>query len=376
MSPTTRIQVRNFWENAAFIANSFVFLFIGLKIDITELSVLWKPTALAIIAVLLSRMIVIYSLSWLGKAIPFKWNHVLFWGGLKGAISLALALSLPLALGIPLRTQIQNMAFGVVLFSILVQGFTMEPVVTKLRLTERSEIREEYERRHARAVASRAAYNHLMRMHQEGFFSDYTWEQLAPLLEDHAKNLANAVKDILEYDPKVAAEELYTARNESLRAEKSALLNLLSDGIITEETYSQIVRNIDEQLSQRETDWIDYIKSQTITHEDITKIMAAVVQVQDSENAINALHKAKIYVSRLSSAGGFLKRGNVTLIIALKEGQEALAIKTLSQNCKKRVEYLASPIEGSPFQMPVSTPITVGGATVFTLYIERYEEFQ
>ena len=376
MSPTTRIQVRNFWENAAFLANSIVFLLIGLKIDITELSLLWQPTILAIIAVLLSRLIVVYSFSFLGKNMPFKWNHVLFWGGLKGAISLALALSLPIALGVETQIKLQNMAFGVVLFSILIQGLTMELLVTKLHLTEKSEIHEEYERRHARAVAARAAYEHLQSMHKEGFFSDYTWSQLSPLLQDHAKTLANAVKDILEYDPKVAAEELYTARNESLRAEKIALLNLLSDGIITEETYTHLVRNIDEQLSQRETDWFHYIKAQFLPEKQITKVMTAVVQVQDSENAIQALNKAKIQVTRFSSAGGFLRRRNVTLLIGLSDGEEILANKILSESCKKRVEYLASPIEGSPFQMPASTPVTIGGATIFTLKVERYEEFQ
>jgi uncharacterized protein YaaQ len=64
------------------------------------------------------------------------------------------------------------------------------------------------------------------------------------------------------------------------------------------------------------------------------------------------------------------------LLIGLSDGEEILANKILSESCKKRVEYLASPIEGSPFQMPASTPVTIGGATIFTLKVERYEEFQ
>jgi hypothetical protein len=38
------------------------------------------------------------------------------------------------------------------------------------------------------------------------------------------------------------------------------------------------------------------------------------------------------------------------------------------------VEYVSTPLEGSPFHLPLSTPVTIGGATVFTLQVEHYEE--
>jgi len=133
MSPTTRILAFNFWEYAAFLANSFVFLLIGLQIDLNVLLTDWNAILWAILAVLVARAASIYGLSWIGSGVPMRYKHILYWGGLRGAISLALALSLPASLG-DQRTVIQSMAFGVVLFTLLIQGSTMKPSNLKLNM--------------------------------------------------------------------------------------------------------------------------------------------------------------------------------------------------------------------------------------------------
>lgn len=68
----------------------------------------------------------------LGEKIPLRWQHVAVWGGLRGALALALALSLTTAF--PYREQILNLTFGVVTFSILAQGLTMRPLLRILRI--------------------------------------------------------------------------------------------------------------------------------------------------------------------------------------------------------------------------------------------------
>ena len=97
-----------------------------------------------------------YGLGWfnnrLTEPIPCRWLHVLNWGGLRGAIALALALSLPAALG-PDRESMRVMAFGVVLFTLLVQSTTMRPLLRRLGISTRNPIQVEYETRHARMVA-------------------------------------------------------------------------------------------------------------------------------------------------------------------------------------------------------------------------------
>ncbi len=107
----------------------------------------------------------------------------------------------------------------------------------------------------------------------------------------------------------------------------------------------------------------------------INRLMAAVIQEQDLEDATNALQKLGMTVERLSSTGGFLGRRNCTMLIGLASGQEAAAVAALHRVCRRRVEYVATPMEGSPLPFPSPTPITVGGATIFVMDIERYEEY-
>ncbi len=107
----------------------------------------------------------------------------------------------------------------------------------------------------------------------------------------------------------------------------------------------------------------------------VNRLMAAVVQDQDAENAIQALTRLGLSITRLPSTGGFLGRRNTTLLVGLHEEQIQLAVRALNKSCRRRVEYVATPLEGSPIPFPAPTPITVGGATIFALEVERYEEF-
>jgi len=125
LSARGRRFVVAFWEFAAFVANSFVFLMIGLS-----LAKVHAHSALALAAeialALAGRALAIYPLCvpfalsrW---RIPLRQQHFLWWAGLRGALALALALSLPEAT--PYRDEILVGAFGVVAFSSLVQGLT------------------------------------------------------------------------------------------------------------------------------------------------------------------------------------------------------------------------------------------------------------
>lgn len=373
MSPTTRIVVFNFWEYIAFISNSFIFLLIGLRIDLRQLSDSWQLIIWAVMSVLFTRAITVYGLSWLSRGIPTKWQHVLYWGGLRGAISLALALSLPNVL--QGSDQIRFMAFGVVLFTLLVQGFTMAPLVRRLELVERSEMQDEYELRHARAVASRASYEHLERRYRQGLLSDHVWKTLAPFLAEHSRHLAESVREVFVSDPSVEAEEMDTARREALRAQRSALNSLRRDGVISDDNYARLVAEVDAALTEKSIGWPELVSSHASNRIAIDRLMAVIIQEQDLENAYSALTKLGFTLTRLSSTGGFLGRRNVTLLVGLSAGYEAAAVKALSKSCRERVTYLSSPIEGMPASISAPVPITIGGATIFTFEVERFETF-
>ncbi|HEY8163485.1 MAG TPA: sodium:proton antiporter [Methylocystis sp.] len=120
--------IHGFWEFAAFLANSVVFLMIGVDVASTPFAAYGLSLIFAVIGiVLVARALTVYPLSGLFLAsrwrISFAEQHVLWWGGLRGALGLALALSLPDA--VPMRDVIVAATFGVVAFSIVVQGLTM-----------------------------------------------------------------------------------------------------------------------------------------------------------------------------------------------------------------------------------------------------------
>jgi uncharacterized protein YaaQ len=107
---------------------------------------------------------------------------------------------------------------------------------------------------------------------------------------------------------------------------------------------------------------------------EISRLLVVVIQMQDMENVTRALSALNVRATELASTGGFLGRRNVTLLIGVSPEQEARALLAIKANCRQRVEYVATQLEGAPFHIPLSTPITVGGATVFTFDVEQYEE--
>jgi monovalent cation:H+ antiporter, CPA1 family len=130
-----RSLVIAFWEFAAFIANSLVFLLIGLRVAAMPFTGIGaKALLIAVGLVLMGRALTVYPLCLLFQhsawAIPMRDQHVLWWGGLRGA--LALALTLALSPSFPFYNEILITAFGVVAFSVVVQGLTMPLVLRKL----------------------------------------------------------------------------------------------------------------------------------------------------------------------------------------------------------------------------------------------------
>ena len=138
ISDEGRPHVMSFWEYAAFLANSFVFMLIGIHEASVPVGIVgWIAAGTAILLVLLGRLITVYPLSAAfsasGLRIPLSYQHVLFWGGLRGALALALALTVPDS--VAEKVAIIVTAFVVVAFSIFIQGLTMPWLVRKLDVT-------------------------------------------------------------------------------------------------------------------------------------------------------------------------------------------------------------------------------------------------
>lgn len=252
MTPSARIVVANFWELLAFVANSLVFLLIGLAVRPELLLGNSLGILYAILAVVAARAIVIYGFSAVLREIPLKWQVILHWGGLRGAISLALALGLGAGFA-----DIKSMAFGVVLFTLLVQGLTMGPLVRRLRLGIRNPVREAYNLQQARAVAIQAAVDRVEALYRSGIYSEKTWTRIKTLLGEDIRQAKEGMKNSLAEDPVIAAEELDRAWREALQVQRAALVELFSTGAIDEETLEGLVVGIDTALQKEQIAWED-----------------------------------------------------------------------------------------------------------------------
>lgn len=134
MSDTTRQHLDTFWELVDEILNALLFVLIGLEVLVLDMS--WRQvlTGLGAIPVVLAARFVsvgstIGSLRWVRRRFSRYTVRLMTWGGLRGGISIALALSLPRS---PERDLIVGITYVIVVFSILVQGLTVEPLARRI----------------------------------------------------------------------------------------------------------------------------------------------------------------------------------------------------------------------------------------------------
>jgi CPA1 family monovalent cation:H+ antiporter len=126
-------SIEHFWEFAAFVVNSVIFIMLGINLASQDFAKASVPIIVAILAVIVGRAVAVYPCSALfagsSLKIEAKHQHILFWGGLRGALAIALALGIPETL--PYRREILTATFGVVAFSVFVQGLTITPLLRR-----------------------------------------------------------------------------------------------------------------------------------------------------------------------------------------------------------------------------------------------------
>lgn len=136
MSLKVRTAVFNFWEMAAFFANSVAFLYLGISMNILRIAENFPLIALAFVAVLVARAVSTYPILAVTnrltrEKIPVIWRHVVMLGGMRGAISVALVASIPSTAAREFKTTLETITFGVVLLSLVIQYIVLTKYVRK-----------------------------------------------------------------------------------------------------------------------------------------------------------------------------------------------------------------------------------------------------
>ncbi len=250
MSARTRVALWTFWEYLAFVINSIVFLLIGIEVHLFDILDAWQAIILSIGAVLLGRMVVVYGLTPLAnrftKKIPLSWQHVLVWGGLHGSVSMALALSL--APDFPYRTKVLAMTYGVVAFSLVVQGLTVKPLIHLLGIKGSKE--NEYDIAKVRQISFHAAKQELEDLFGAHLISKPVYREISKDLEAHMKEADQEIAQLHARDRALASEEHHMAQKRMIQAEKHAIQRAAGDGLITAATAEEMVADADERLEE------------------------------------------------------------------------------------------------------------------------------
>jgi CPA1 family monovalent cation:H+ antiporter len=247
MSPTTRVTLLTFWGFFVFIINSIIFLLIGIDIHFDKILAFGSYILPAVTAVLLARAVSIYLLlipPIVGERFSMLWKNVIFWGGLHGTIPVALALSLQ---DIPLRDQLASMTFGVVLFSLVFQGLSLEFIARRF-FRRRDERRTKYESLMGRRIALKASLEEIERMKREGEIpaeiAERLFQDTKALLENISKELSAMLTEDIE------REVWVSAWRKILLAQKSALRDAARKGYISDDIASNLIQEIDSELER------------------------------------------------------------------------------------------------------------------------------
>ncbi len=254
MSASSRVSLIDFWEVMAFVVNSLLFLLIGLKIRIAEFTdphTLWA-TLLGILLMLGSRAVVTYgmmgAIGRFGGDIPSGWLTAMFWGGLRGAIPVALVLGLrhPDLEG----TDAVTVVFGVVLFSLVVQGLTYRPLLNRLGLTRGNPDLEEFERLTAEALVLRASLRELEDLRHRGEITTPLYARMKAQFTEELDDIEERLSRTSLDTTSIHNRQVQLTARRLAAAQRSALADARRRGILSDRTIHAYSERIEEALEQ------------------------------------------------------------------------------------------------------------------------------
>ncbi len=243
--PSVAGYIEHFWEYMANLANALIFLMVGLRVDLGALYDSLDILAWVVFAMLLSRAAVVFGLMPLVGRLPgalpvgLPYRAVMYWGGLRGAIALAIVLSLK---DFPHAEVFVALVMGAVLFTLLVQALSIEFLVHRLGL-DRPPLADQIGRAEGLLSAKTRAMERIPELQEGGLFS-------YRIANDLEHDLAHEVKDLrddldgLRHRELDSEEERRLTYARAFAAEKTIYYELFSMGHLSERAYRDLCHAI------------------------------------------------------------------------------------------------------------------------------------
>jgi len=249
ISPEVRQYVDHFWEYMAYVATALIFLMVGMRVNLAELLQSSGTLFWVILGMLLSRAIVIYGMIPLSNRMPHTlptgsdYQHIMFWGGLRGAIALAIVLSLP---DFQYHDEFIALVMGAVLFTLLVPGLSIEWLVGKLGLNK-PPLSDRIARAEGTMTAIQLALSRLPDLQRGGLFSGSIASKLQQYCQkaliEEQESLQHLRSDELDHTEEVIQLYLRCYANE--QAQYNELFN---KGHISEAALRSLLRVLANQI--------------------------------------------------------------------------------------------------------------------------------
>ena len=248
MSPTTRMTIDSFWDVIALIANSLVFLMVGLEVTRINFADKWGLIVLAILIVLIGRSIAIYTSTAFIKNFPTKWKHIINYGGLKGSLSIALVLSLPHSF--EGREDLLVLVFSVVLFSLIVQGMTIKWFISLVG--EKNEIQEGTEE-FAEVLSDKHSYKYaleeLEKLYGQKLVEEDIYKELQTDLTERYELASQKVTSLYKKYPHIKKEQMEEVQELLLKARYQGIQMLSQKHFIPDNVKEEKFKDIIEKIS-------------------------------------------------------------------------------------------------------------------------------
>jgi CPA1 family monovalent cation:H+ antiporter len=250
VSAQVRAYLEHFWEYVAFLANALIFLMVGLRVD---LRALWQTAGLllcVIAALLVSRAIVVFGLMPLLERMPGSrpinraYQTVIYWGGLRGAVALAIVLSLP---QFAQRESFIAVVTGAVLFTLLVNGSTIEFLVKRLGL-DRPLLADRLARMEAEFTANRSALDRLPNLLDGGLFSGAAAMRLQMQFEERLNAVKAEIEALHHAELNDDDHQRWLLYLRGLAEERSLYVRLFDKGQLGERAFRQLISCLNRQV--------------------------------------------------------------------------------------------------------------------------------
>lgn len=248
ISPGTENYMHHFWEYAAWLANALIFLMVGLTVEVGLVADNLSLIAIVVFAMLISRAVVVFGLVPLigrlpgAEAVSRGYQAVMFWGGLRGAIALAIVLSLP---EVSYRDTLVAVVTGAVLFTLIVEGLSIEWLVKRLGL-DRPDLADQVAQYEGELQAKHWSLSQIEVLETGGFFSERIARRLEAEIRQRIATLQASLEGCYEQMDPATQQRLLAMR--VLLREKSRYEELFRRGLIGESAFRELIHHVAYQF--------------------------------------------------------------------------------------------------------------------------------